>query len=191
MLSEKARLIKRLQKKNNTGIVMEKILPTAVQKFWRFCSFSGSWMNRTGLQSFGAGFTRFPWMLTILAIFMLKNGAVMAENGPGSVAGLEISKSVDYSTAVTGELFTYTIQYRAASLTQNFTGVKITDLLPASVEYVSALGSQHTINWFSNSCKKDFHPKNTLLNLAGRATVFGCCGNPAKPLFLSCFESPP
>ena len=126
---------------------MEKFLPNVSLVFRRFCSLSGAWMNRTGLQGFGSGFSRFPWMLTILTFFLVKNPVVLAENGPNSITGLEISKAVDVSSVNTGTVFTYTIQYRAASLSQNFTGVKITDVLPASLDFVSAVGSQHTTGY--------------------------------------------
>ncbi len=126
---------------------MEKILQSVIQRIWRFRPATGGWVNRTGLQGFGAGFSRFPQFFTFLVIFLLKNGVAMAAGSPECVAGLEISKSVDKSVATTGEEFTYTIHYRAASLNQNFTAVKITDLLPSSVEFVAAYGSQHTTSF--------------------------------------------
>lgn len=63
-----------------------------------------------------------------------------------SAASLNLIKTVDNATPLSGETFTYTLQYRCASTTENCTGVMITDPLPASVEYVSLAGSIHTTN---------------------------------------------
>lgn len=59
---------------------------------------------------------------------------------------LEIIKTADNTTYLTGDTITYTLQYRCASLTENCTGMMITDPLPASIEFARVIGSIHTIN---------------------------------------------
>lgn len=68
-----------------------------------------------------------------------------------NAASLDLVKTVDKATPLTGESFTYTLQYRCASTTEDCNGVMITDPLPASVEYVSLSGSIHTTNTTYNS----------------------------------------
>lgn len=69
----------------------------------------------------------------------------------GYSASLDLVKTVDKATPLTGESFTYTLQYRCASTTEDCNGVVITDPLPASLEYVSLSGSIHTTNTTYNS----------------------------------------
>jgi uncharacterized repeat protein (TIGR01451 family) len=66
-------------------------------------------------------------------------------------ASLALTKTVDKPNPLSGETFTYTLQYRCASTTEDCNGVVITDPLPASVEYVSLAGSIHTTNASYNS----------------------------------------
>lgn len=61
-------------------------------------------------------------------------------------ADLDLVKTASKTSVNTGETFTYTLQYRCASTTENCTGVVITDPLPPSVEYVGLSGSIHTTN---------------------------------------------
>ncbi len=67
-------------------------------------------------------------------------------NQPATAASLQINKVVSEANPLTGSIFTYRLQYRCASLTDNCTGVMITDPLPAAVEFVSMTGSSHTVN---------------------------------------------
>ena len=62
------------------------------------------------------------------------------------LATVEVNSTVNNSTPLTGEVFTYTIQYSCASLTENCEGVVITNPLPPEVEYVGITGSIHTTN---------------------------------------------
>jgi uncharacterized repeat protein (TIGR01451 family) len=78
---------------------------------------------------------KYFWSLLILLLPILSQGA-----------DLDLVKTVSTTSVNTGETFTYTLQYRCASTTENCTGVMITDPLPASVEYVSLSGSVHTTN---------------------------------------------
>jgi uncharacterized repeat protein (TIGR01451 family) len=61
-------------------------------------------------------------------------------------ASLDLVKIVDESNPLAGNIFTYTLQYRCASTTEDCNGVVITDPLPPSVEYVGLTGSIHTTN---------------------------------------------
>ncbi len=61
-------------------------------------------------------------------------------------AQLDITKSVDRTTAQCGLSFTYTLQYACPSTTTNCEGVTIVDALPPEVEYLSSVGSTHTIS---------------------------------------------
>ncbi|MFK7946455.1 MAG: SdrD B-like domain-containing protein [Saprospiraceae bacterium] len=83
-------------------------------------------------------------LLSICVIFLLGISNNYA-------ASLDLIKTVDDSTPLTGETFTYTLQYRCASTTEDCNGVVITDPLPASVEYVGLSGSLHTTNETYNS----------------------------------------
>ncbi|MEM9820423.1 MAG: SdrD B-like domain-containing protein [Bacteroidota bacterium] len=79
-------------------------------------------------------------------------------------ASLEINKLISNATPPTGETFTYTIQYRCASTTDDCEGVVITDPLPSEIEFVSLVGSPHTINevYDSGSRTVTFTFQNTL-----------------------------
>ena len=75
--------------------------------------------------------------LTLLCLFSCSFFTVKAQS-------LDINKSVDKTTVLSGETFIYTIQYACPSITDDCTGVTVVDALPSEVEFVSALGSLHT-----------------------------------------------
>lgn len=60
-------------------------------------------------------------------------------------AQLTINKTVDKPTVLSGELFTYTLQYRCANITDPCTNVSITDVLPVGIKFYDLTGSVHTI----------------------------------------------
>jgi len=61
-------------------------------------------------------------------------------------ASLAISIISDQPSYLTGEVFTYRISYRCASLTDDCMGTMITDPLPPEVQFISLVGSAHTVN---------------------------------------------
>ena len=66
-------------------------------------------------------------------------------------ATLELTKSVSNPTPLSGQIFSYTLQYRCASITDDCDGTFITDPLPASVEFVSVVNSVHIASSSYNS----------------------------------------
>jgi uncharacterized repeat protein (TIGR01451 family) len=64
---------------------------------------------------------------------------------PLAFAQLTITKSVDKTDVLSGETFTYTLQYRCASITDPCSNVTVTDVLPTGVNFHSLVGSVHTI----------------------------------------------
>ncbi|MFK8103423.1 MAG: SdrD B-like domain-containing protein [Saprospiraceae bacterium] len=72
-------------------------------------------------------------------------------NHAPAAASLQINKVVSEANPLTGAIFTYRLQYRCASLTDDCTGVMITDPLPPEVEFVSMTGSSHTVNEVYNA----------------------------------------
>ncbi len=60
-------------------------------------------------------------------------------------AQLTITKSVDKTSVLSGEFFTYTLQYRCASTTTDCRNVSVSDVLPAGVYFRESSGSVHTL----------------------------------------------
>jgi uncharacterized repeat protein (TIGR01451 family) len=90
-------------------------------------------------------FTRLLQKVVLVALLLLSYGGAYAQN-------LELVKSVSTSSPVlTGQTFTYNLQYRCASTTTNCTGVMVTDPLPVGIDYVGATGSVHVTNISYNS----------------------------------------
>jgi uncharacterized repeat protein (TIGR01451 family) len=85
------------------------------------------------------------WLLCCLLL-----AAAMGTQG----ASVNLVKTVNKTNPLSGETFTYTLQYRCASTTEACNGVMITDPIPASLEYVSLTGSIHTTNEVYNSSTK-------------------------------------
>ncbi|MFZ1496846.1 MAG: hypothetical protein WAS72_07310, partial [Saprospiraceae bacterium] len=69
----------------------------------------------------------------------------MLLSAPVAFAQLTITKSVDKTDLLSGELFTYTLQYRCASTTTDCNNVTVTDVIPPGMIYNSLTGSVHTI----------------------------------------------
>ncbi len=63
-----------------------------------------------------------------------------------ALANLNIYKSVDKSTVLAGEEFTYSIQYSCSGVAGNCEGVMLTDELPVGLEFLGLSGSAHTTN---------------------------------------------
>ncbi|MFK7807895.1 MAG: SdrD B-like domain-containing protein, partial [Saprospiraceae bacterium] len=68
-----------------------------------------------------------------------------------AAASLTINKSSSVGSVLSGETFSYTIQYSCASLTEDCIGTVITDPLPPELEFVGVFGSAHTTNETYNS----------------------------------------
>ena len=82
----------------------------------------------------------------MLALY-LATTAILPENKSVIMSDLlEINKTVSNPTPLTGEEFSYVLNYSCASLVEDCLGVMITDTLPSSVEFVRVTGSTHTFN---------------------------------------------
>lgn len=83
---------------------------------------------------------------SVLAVLLLAVGLATAFTAKAAFAadapGLALTKVADKSSVAPGEVLTYTIRFRCASLTTDCTGVKLTDAIPsgASVVYYSPAG---------------------------------------------------
>ena len=85
-------------------------------------------------------------IIMMLAIFFWPRADSVGQAAP-LAAQLEITKSAPASVA-SGEEFTYSIQYRCASITEDCMDVTVTDVLPpelsGSSSHVTLVGSPHT-----------------------------------------------
>ncbi len=88
------------------------------------------------------------YFFSFLAIFLIiKIFNSLNETQDFAIAPLlEINKSVNDPTPLTGDTITYTLQYRCASLTEDCNGMMITDPLPPNVIFAGLIGSPHTTN---------------------------------------------
>ncbi len=98
----------------------------------------------------------FSIALTCSAFLMdrisVPTGSDLLNGRMGSIAAtLGLVKTVSNATPLTGETFTYTLQYSCASTTDDCQGMYITDPLPPEVEFVSLVGSAHTTSEVYNS----------------------------------------
>ncbi len=66
-------------------------------------------------------------------------------------ASLELTKTVDNTAPLTGEIFSYTLNYSCSSTTNDCYDVVLEDILPPELEFVSLIGSTHSINESYNS----------------------------------------
>ncbi len=88
-------------------------------------------------------------LLVTNAILLLFTSYKYLENKDSSLnfnivaATLELTKSVSNSTPLSGQNFSYTLQYSCASITENCNGTYISDPLPPEVEFVSLINSAH------------------------------------------------
>jgi large repetitive protein len=61
-------------------------------------------------------------------------------------AQLEMTKQVDSATVLSGNQFTYTLQYRCASIVSNCANVVVFDTIPSGLGIISTIGTPHTVN---------------------------------------------
>ena len=83
---------------------------------------------------------------SISFLILLLLGSLGNRDKNDVLASLEINKSVDNPTPLSGDTITYTLQYRCASLTEDCNGMMITDPLPTNVSFANLIGSPHTTN---------------------------------------------
>ncbi len=76
---------------------------------------------------------------------------------------LTVSKSVDNSTVLSGETITFTIQYACPDIENDCNDVTIVDVLPAELEFLSAIGSAHTTGYTQSGNTITFNFGSTLL----------------------------
>jgi len=99
---------------------------------------------------------RFPVLAaTTIFLFVITSFKVARENivlvEKNVAATVELTKSVSNTTPLSGEIFTYTLQYNCVSLTENCNGTYISDPLPPEVEFVSLTNSVHIASSSYNS----------------------------------------
>ncbi len=89
-----------------------------------------------------------PLLILTILVFHNSNAlSFMSEvESRALVANLGLTKAVSNPTPLTGEDFTYTLQYSCSGTTDDCSNTFITDPLPSEVEFVSVAGSAHTIN---------------------------------------------
>ena len=78
-------------------------------------------------------------LMIVLAMMALPTFFIAYAQAPS----LELTKDFGGSSSITvesGEIFTYYISYRCASVTQDCANAVVTDTLPAGIEYISAAG---------------------------------------------------
>lgn len=84
--------------------------------------------------------------ITSIALAMAEGAVLIRQQG-----GISLEKSVDKPSARPGETVTYSITWRNLSASKTYSGVRITDVLPTSCEFVSAdSGGTHsdgTVTW--------------------------------------------
>ncbi|MFK7774050.1 MAG: SdrD B-like domain-containing protein, partial [Saprospiraceae bacterium] len=104
-----------------------------------------------------SSFSSIKLLIAINATLLLFTSVKYFENKNASLnsniiaATLELTKSVSNSTPLSGQNFSYTLQYRCASITDDCNGTYISDPLPPEVEYVSLINSAHIASSSYNS----------------------------------------
>lgn len=88
---------------------------------------------------------RIASVLTVLAASLFGSGVV----APSAQAAVSFTKTADKSTVAPGENVTYTLQY-SCSVTECLNG-RITEQLPASMEFVSWVPDPSTVDVVSST----------------------------------------
>jgi len=86
------------------------------------------------------------WVLLFIAAFVIVNALIPIIHVLAEKTSVQLEKTVNKSTVLIGEEFTYTIKYTRPSTTADGQNVKIEDLLPANLEYVSNTPSADVVD---------------------------------------------
>jgi uncharacterized repeat protein (TIGR01451 family) len=87
-----------------------------------------------------------PVLLLLLFFTVLPAVLIVYAQSPA----LELTKDFGGATGITvesGEVFTYNISYRCASITENCVAAVVTDTLPAGIEYINAIGPVSDVDY--------------------------------------------